>query len=116
MAEESLNLSLDDIIKRNAENNKQKRSSSGVAKRGGRGGQGGRGGKRASSFQPRIQTKVITKTITRGRGSGRGSSTGRNVRTLGVQPPPTRCLWCGYVLPVLFNSLFAFGCRLRGIS
>lgn len=71
MAEEALNLSLDDIIKRNAENNKRKSSSSaGAGKRGGRGGRGGRG----SSFQPKglgVQSRVV-KTIRGGRGQSRG--------------------------------------------
>ena len=69
MTEEALNLSLDDIIKRNAENNKRKPSSAGAAKRGGRGGRGGRG-----SFQPKalgVQSRVV-KTIRGGRGQSRG--------------------------------------------
>ncbi len=72
MAEEALNLSLDDIIKRNAENNKRKSSSAGAAKRGGRGGRGGRGS--SSSFQPKglgVQTRVV-KSIRGGRGQSRG--------------------------------------------
>ncbi len=70
MAEEALNLSLDDIIKRNAENSKRKSSSAGAARRGGRGGRGGRG----SSFQPKglgVQSRVV-KTIRGGRGQSRG--------------------------------------------
>lgn len=78
MAEESLNLSLDDIIKRNADSSKRNRNGGGAAKRGGRGGRGGRSGDRTSSFQPRIQTRVV-KTI-RGRGAGRPPSRGRIVR------------------------------------
>ena len=80
MAEESLNLSLDDIIKRNADNNKRNRSEGGAARRGGRGGRGGRAGRsgdRTSSFQPKVQTRVV-KTI-RGGGAGRVPSRGRNV-------------------------------------
>ncbi|DBA86742.1 hypothetical protein WJX77_009951 [Trebouxia sp. C0004] len=70
MAEEALNLSLDDIIKRNAENNKRKSSAAGAARRGGRGGRGGGG----SSFQPKglgVQSRVV-KTIRGGRGQSRG--------------------------------------------
>ena len=78
MAEESLNLSLDDIIKRNADSNKRKRTEGGATRRGGRGGRGGRSGDRTSSFQTKIQTRVV-KTI-RGRGAGRAPSRGRNVR------------------------------------
>lgn len=78
MAEESLNLSLDDIIKRNADSSKRKRSEGGAARRGGRGGRGGRSGDRNSTFQPKIQTRVV-KTI-RGRGAGGAPSRGRNVR------------------------------------
>ena len=78
MAEESLNLSLDDIIKRNADSSKRNRNDGGAARHGGRGGRGGRSGNRTSSFQPRIQTRVV-KTI-RGGGAGRPSSRGRNVR------------------------------------
>ncbi len=71
MAEEALNLSLDDIIKRNAENNKRKSSSAGAEKTGGRGGRGGRG---STSFQPKalgVQSRVV-KTIRGGRGQSRG--------------------------------------------
>ena len=78
MAEESLNLSLDDIIKRNADSSKRKRIEGGAARRGGRGGRGGRSGDRNSTFQPKIQTRVV-KTI-RGRGAGRDPSRGRDVR------------------------------------
>ena len=78
MAEESLNLSLDDIIKRNADSNKRKSSEGGSARRGGRGGRGGRSGDRTSSFQPKIQTRVV-KTIRGGRGAGRLPSRARNV-------------------------------------
>jgi len=67
MAEEALNLSLDDIIKRNAENNRKKSPSTRGGKRGGRGGRGGRG----SSFQPRVQTRVL-KPVRGGR-QGRGA-------------------------------------------
>ena len=77
MAEEALNLSLDDIIKRNADNNKQTRGGSGAAKRGGRGSQGSRNSNRISSFQPRVQTRVVK--TTRGRGAGRGPARLQNV-------------------------------------
>lgn len=85
MTEESLNLSLDDIIKRNADSSKLRKGDGGVAKRGGR---GGRSADRASSFQPKIQTRVV-KTI-RGRGAGRGSSRGGNVRIFKLIGLPCR--------------------------
>lgn len=76
MAEESLNLSLDDIIRKNAENTKKKGPSGGGRIDGrGRGGRGGRGD-RGNSVQQRnlgIQ-KTVFKTI-RGRGpANRGAS------------------------------------------
>ncbi|KAL3158116.1 hypothetical protein ABBQ32_011715 [Trebouxia sp. C0010 RCD-2024] len=83
MAEESLNLSLDDIIKRNADSTKRRRGDGGAAKRGGR---GGRGADRASSFQPKIQTRVVK--ATRGRGAGRGSSRGGNTRSSFLRDAP----------------------------
>lgn len=71
MAETDLNLSLDDIIKRNAENSKKRVSTGGGSRRGGR---GGRGSRSSSDFLPKglgVQSRVV-KTIRGGRGQGRG--------------------------------------------
>lgn len=71
MAETDLNLSLDDIIKRNAENSKKRVSTAGGSRRGDR---GGRGSRSSSDFQPKglgVQSRVV-KTIRGGRGQGRG--------------------------------------------
>lgn len=76
MAEESLNLSLDDIIKKNAENNKKKApSGAGRGTGRGRGGRGGRGDRGINMQQRNLGVqKPVFKTI-RGRGpASRGAS------------------------------------------
>lgn len=84
MAEEALNLSLDDIIKKNAEN-KKKGSAAGRTATRSRGGKGGRGGDR-SGIQVRslgVQ-KPVFKT-SRGRGpAGRGAARAGS----GTREPP----------------------------
>ena len=114
MAEEALNLSLDDIIKRNADSSKQKRGGSGAAKRGGRGGQGSRNSSRVSSFQPRVQTRVVK--TTRGRGAGRGSSRVPNVGISCVQAGSSALPWLCVVEPSNLRLRRRIACRQRETS
>ena len=76
MAEDSLNLSLDDIIKKNAENTKKKSGGGGRASTRGRGGRSSGRGDRGSSLRPNnlsVQRQPF-KVVRGGRGQSRGAA------------------------------------------